>query len=238
MMSSLMPSREIFLLRIAAHVGERQNADGQAARRFRPRRACPRCAPAARTAKTCTGRSMFLTVCSPRSSNAHGDLARHLVAHRARDRDAADRRQRLQPRGDVDAFAVDVVALDDDVAEIDADAIADALRFGALRLGARRRLLDRQRAVDGGDHAREFDQRAVAHQLDDAPAVRGDAGIEDPASVDLQPFERAGLVGLHQAAVADDVGGKDRGQFALHRSALERGSATLLTPYIQMLQLR
>ena len=34
----------------------------------------------------------------------------------------------------------------------------------------------------------------------------------------LEPRERAGLVALHQAAVADDVGGQDDGQFALHDS--------------------
>jgi hypothetical protein len=38
--------------------------------------------------------------------------------------------ERLEPRGDVDAVAVDVVALDNDIAEIDADAQHD--RGGAL----------------------------------------------------------------------------------------------------------
>ena len=57
-------------------------------------------------------------------------LALDLIAHHARERDAARRRQRLQPRGHVDAVAVDIVALDDDFAEIDADAIADALGSG------------------------------------------------------------------------------------------------------------
>ena len=99
-----------------------------------------------------------------------------------RQRDAAGLGERLQPRRHVHAVAVDVVAFDDDFAEIDADPVADALGFGRAPFGLRRRLLDRQRAVDRGDHARELDQRAVAHQLDDAPAVRGDARIEDAAA--------------------------------------------------------
>ncbi len=94
------------------------------------------------------------------------------------------------------------------------------MRLASARSGSRcgGRLLDRERAVDGRDDAGELDQRAVAHELDQAPAVGRDAGIEDPAAVELQPLERAGLVGLHQAAVADDVGRKYRGQFALHLS--------------------
>ena len=36
----------------------------------------------------------------------------------------------LQPRGDIHALAVDVVALDDHVAQVDADAQDDALALG------------------------------------------------------------------------------------------------------------
>ena len=149
------------------------------------------------------------------------ELPRHLVAHRERYRDAAHRRERLQPRGDVDAFAIDVVAFDDDLAEIDADPIADALCFGALGFGARRRLLDRESAANGGDDASELDERAVAHEFDQAPAVCRNAGIKNLASVDLQPFMRPGLVALRQNAIAGDVRRKYRGQSALHRSEFE-----------------
>lgn len=90
-----------------------------------------------------------------------------------------------------------VVAVNYDVAEIDADAIADALGLGVLRLGKRRCLLDRKCAVDSRDYTRKLDERAVAHELDQAPTVGSDAGIEDAASVGLQPFKRPSLVGLH-----------------------------------------
>ena len=133
-------------------------------------------------------------------------LPDHIVAYRGRESDAANRRHRLQPRGDVDAFAVDVVAVDDDIAEVDSDAIEDALCFGELRFDTSGCLLDRQCAVDRGDNTGELDQCAVAHELDQASTVGSDAGIEDLASVDLQPFERLGLGRLHQSAVAGDVG--------------------------------
>jgi hypothetical protein len=58
-----------------------------------------------------------------------GELVAHLVAHHAADADAAWLRQGFKPSGDVDAIAENVVPIDDDVAEIDADAKFDT-RFG------------------------------------------------------------------------------------------------------------
>ena len=54
------------------------------------------------------------------------ELARASDRARRRDADAAGLGQRFKPRGDVDAVAIDVAVLDDDVAEIDADAKHDA----------------------------------------------------------------------------------------------------------------
>ncbi len=142
-------------------------------------------------------------------------FARHLITHGARYRDTAGRRQRLQTGRDIDTVAVNVVAFDNDFAKRNADAVADLIGFGcnALRL---RRLLNIVCTIDRGNDAAEFHQCAVAHQLDDASAIRGNARIEDRLPVPLEPLERARFVALHQRAVADDVGGHDDGQFALH----------------------
>ena len=102
---------------------------------------------------------------------AEGDVdavADALVDDRG-DADAARLGQRLQARGDVDAVAVDVVAVDDDVAEVDADPQRDAgRRSAASRLDG---ALDGERALDRVDDAAELDQRAVADQLDHAALV-------------------------------------------------------------------
>src|SRR6476469_869007 len=111
-------------------------------------------------------------------------LAGHLVSNGARQRDAARLRQRLQARGDVDAVAIDVLAVDDDFTEIDPDPIANALAFPRTRRKLAR-ALDFLRADDRGNDAGKFHQRAVTHQLDDAPAVRGHAGIEDAFAIRL-----------------------------------------------------
>src|SRR5215470_16525453 len=51
-----------------------------------------------------------------------GETVADMVAHRARDADAARCRQPLQPRRDVDAVAINVAAVGNHVAEIDPDA--------------------------------------------------------------------------------------------------------------------
>ena len=63
------------------------------------------------TRKTRTGRAMFFTLCSPRSSKRHGDAVAQLVARRARDADSAGLGQRLEPGGDIDAVAENVAVL-------------------------------------------------------------------------------------------------------------------------------
>ena len=124
---------------------------------------------------------------------------------------------RLQPRGDVDAVAVDVAALDDHVAEVDADAQHDARApRGKSALASAMPLLQFDRAVHRIDRAGELDQHAVAHQLDDAAAMLGDQRVQDPCG-DAPSSRRACRPRpLHEPAVADHVGGEDGGEPAFH----------------------
>ena len=62
----------------------------------------------------------------------------------------------------------------------------------------------------------ELDQRAVAHQLDDAAAVLGDQRLDELLAQRLQARDRAGLVGPHEPAVADHVRGQNRRQLPFH----------------------
>ena len=62
---------------------------------------------------------MFLTCCSPRSSNEAGAMA-DMVAP-APETDMPPPSPSLQPGGHIDAVAEDVSVFDDDVADIDAD---------------------------------------------------------------------------------------------------------------------
>ena len=63
--------------------------------------------------------------------------------------------------------------------------------------------------------AGELDQRPVARQLDQPPAVFGQNGIEVFRAVLAQARQRPALVTPHQAGVADNVCSNDCRQFAL-----------------------
>ena len=123
---------EIFLLGVAAHVLKRQHGDR------RPLRDGESGAGAGFRRRDCARRHVrFDAVDAHRPGDvldallaevleAEIELVAHLVAHDAADADAAGLGERFEAGSDVDAVAENVVAVDDDVAEIDADAKLDA----------------------------------------------------------------------------------------------------------------
>ena len=131
-----------------------------------------------------------------------------IVAHRAGHGDAARPGDALDARRDVDAVAIDVVVLEDDVAEMDADAEFDAPVLRHVDIALAHPALDLGGTGDGVHHARELDQHAVAGDLDDAALMLGDLGVRHLAAVRLERCERPSLVEAHEPAVADHVGGQ------------------------------
>src|SRR5262249_17733177 len=132
-----------------------------------------------------------------------------ILLHPARDADPAGLGEALEPRRHVHAVAVDVVALGDDVPDIDPDAKRDALFRSRLALATGDHALDLDGRAQRVDHAGELRQQPVAGGLDDAPPVLGDLGIDELAPQRPQPGKRALLVRAHQAAVAGHIRGKD-----------------------------
>ena len=132
-----------------------------------------------------------------------------LIAHGARDADAARLGKHLEARRDIDAVAENIVVLDDHVAEIDADAELNPPRRRNVGIAPRHPALDLGRAQHRISDALELDQHAIAGCLDDAAAVLGDGGIDELKPMGLETRERPRLVDLHQPAVADHVGGED-----------------------------
>ena len=159
---------------------------------------------------------MFLTCCSPRSSKLKGAEVPDLVAHAARDADAAGLGQGLQPGRDVDAVAEDVAALDHDVADIDADAKAHPLvvRHAGTQLG--RRLLHPHRTAHGIDDTGELGQDAVAGGVGDPAAEVADELVDD-RPVGRQRGQRCLLVRRHQPRIALDIGCQNGDQPAIER---------------------
>ncbi len=125
-----------------------------------------------------------------------GELPLDLIVGRAGDDDAAGLGQPLQPVGDIDAVAMDVVALDNDVAEVDADAELDPLVRRHAGVSLCLGLLDLDRATQGVDHAGKLDQQAVAHGLDQASAVLVDLWLKQVLKVGLETGARTLFIAL------------------------------------------
>ena len=143
-------------------------------------------------------------------------FAADLVIDFRRHADRARARDQFETGGDIDAVAVEIVALDDDVADIDAHAELQGP-------GERLRVAggDGALALDGADHGRdragELGDNGIARRAEDAAMMLGDDGIHDlPAGP--QVVERSGLIRAHQLGELMDVGGENCRQLALNRS--------------------
>jgi len=143
-----------------------------------------------------------------------GEPVADMVANRTRDAHAAGLRQSLQPRGDVDAVAIDVVAIRDDIAKIDPDPEDDPLVFAERCVAVEHRPLDLDCAPHGVHDTRKFDQHAIAGGLDNAAAIFPDFGIDDFAAMRLQPLQGTFLVGSHQPRIPGHIGGDNRREAA------------------------
>jgi hypothetical protein len=95
-----------------------------------------------------------------------------------RDANAAGLCDALQSRGDVDAVAKYIVVVNDDVADVNADAEFDSLVLRDRSILLSHTTLDLDGASRCIDRARELDQHTVAGGLYDAPSMRGDGWID------------------------------------------------------------
>jgi hypothetical protein len=120
------------------------------------------------------------------------------------------------PRRHVHAVAIDIVTLDDDVAQIDPDAKIDPPVGGYVLVSAGHALQNRHGALHRADDTGELHQGAVTHELHDAPFVRGNFRIDQLGAMRLERHQGSRLVSLHEPAVAHHVGGQDGGETAFH----------------------
>jgi hypothetical protein len=106
-------------------------------------------------------------------------LIAHLVAYDAANTDPAGLGQCLETGGDVDAVTVDVALIDDNIAEINADAEVDAPFSGNVSVVALCHVaLHLDRAAHRIDDAGKLDQRAVAGGFDKAATVLPDLWVD------------------------------------------------------------
>src|SRR5271166_3709029 len=93
----------------------------------------------------------------------------NVIMNRVGDEHPAGIGQGFDPCGDIDAVAIEVIALDDHVAEIDADAQLDAVVRRGAAVALRHRLLHFDRTAHGIDDAAKFHQHPVAGGLATRP---------------------------------------------------------------------
>jgi hypothetical protein len=106
----------------------------------------------------------------------------------------------------IDAIAIDIALIDDDVTDVDADAEFDPAIFGHVRVVLDHGPLDFHGATNCINRTRKFDQNAVAHGFEDTPPMFRQAWINQFAATGLEGGERTLLVPAHETAVAGDVG--------------------------------
>ena len=111
-----------------------------------------------------------------------------------RDGYAAGRSEAFQPRRHVDTISVDVVTFHNDVADVDAYAEFDPPLFGHIDVALAHPALDLGGTGNRVHDARELDKHPVAGELDDAPLVLGDLGVDHLVAMRLQSRQRPGLV--------------------------------------------
>jgi hypothetical protein len=225
---------EVILLRVSGHVGEGKDRDGGLVRQGLPRGCLPpgwRLRGRGRLGGPAFGRAPApdpqfpVHVLEGRFAPVPERLLQaslDILPDRVGDADTAGLADPFQPRGDVHAVAEDVALLEQDVPEVDADAVGDAHFLWDLVLAVGHEALDLQGALNGVDHALELHEKAVARRLDDAPAVLGDLGVDERGAVRLLPGERSRFVSGHQTAEAHHVGGEYGGKSAGHLGASPR----------------
>jgi hypothetical protein len=125
------------------------------------------------------------------------ELVRDLVANDPADADRARIGHHLESGRDVDAIAENVVAIDDDVADVDADPEIDSLlrRRACIALGHATLHVDC--TAHSIDHAGKLQQKAIPGGLDDATTVLSDLWVDQFTSMGLQRRQRAAVVATH-----------------------------------------
>ena len=126
---------------------------------------------------------MFLRRVWPRSVTARSKSRFHLTVRVFGKADRAGLGDAFEPGGDIDSIAHQVaVALFDNVADMDADPELDATLRRQSGVALDHAVLYLDRATHRVDRAAEFDQRAIAGALDDAPVMHGDRRVDEIAS--------------------------------------------------------
>ncbi len=143
-------------------------------------------------------------------------LVPNLLVCRPRNAYAAGLAKCLQTRRDIDAVAKNIVAVDDNVADVDSDSKYDFLFRENTGVALSHAALNVDRANNRIYHAGEFNQHPVSGGLNDAAVMFRYARINQFATVCLDRFKSPYFINAHQAAVANHICSQNRRKPTLH----------------------
>src|SRR6266536_712978 len=138
----------------------------------------------------------------------HVQLVTDVPVRIFRNADAAGLSNRFKPRRYIHTIAEDILAFDQHVTQIDADAKQHAPILRHVSIPLDHELLHRHGTLDGRHDGWELHQQAVSRRLDNPAASTGQERINS-RPVLAESLGRAGLIGAHQPAVSGDIGGQD-----------------------------
>ena len=111
------------------------------------------------------------------------------------------------------------VVIEDDLAEMDANAEQEALLLGETFVEPRHALLDVDGHLDGGGRRAELGQHGVARAVDQGAAGAFNGRLPDPAACRPEALESQVFLGLHQAHKASEIGMQDEQTVAVRKVA-------------------
>ncbi len=202
------------MLGIAAYVGERQHHQGKTRRR-RPRWHCgvvrSRTKAVADNGISPYRAGYVLELLFAQIGKLDRDLSANLIVSRRRYADAAGFGDTLKPGCNVDAVSKNILALDEDVAEVDPHPKQHAPIPGDAVIALGHSGLHRDGALHRVDYRRKLDQQTIARGLYDTTAMLRHQRIGN-GPVFTQGAGGADLVEAHQSRITGHIGGHDSRQ--------------------------
>ena len=196
---------KVLLLGVAAHIGEGEDGYGRFVGRRRRFGSGPGFLPKVEPIdahRPCD--ILEVLIAEIGEQGLHPTI--HLLMNDIRSADAARLRNAFKARRYVDPIAKDIVAINNNVADIDANTELDLLVRRYFGISLWHGALNLDGTTNRIDRACKLHQRAVARSLDDAAAMLRDLRIDDLAPVRLKCREGPFLINPHQSAISGDIG--------------------------------
>src|SRR5262249_28005854 len=135
------------------------------------------------------------------------ELVAHLIVHNTRNHDPSRISESLEPCRHVYAITKNIAAIDNDVANIDADSELNTLVDRHIRIPISHSALNINGAAHGVDDTDEFDQNSIARCFDDTASMFRDLWVYQFFAVSFEIVKSALFVAAHKTAVTGDIAG-------------------------------